>query len=392
MCGMLIMQKKLSLIRIVFEFYPLKGGSITHSSELAEKMNPFLAKQILFAPLWRGNIIDDFPFSVIRIKLSKLCEVINFNPLTIFIYSLNVTKEMSNLIRKNHFDVVHVHGTLLGAFMKLFMTLFRIKIPLVVMAHGWYPLRARSFGVTYFIEKFMIFLFPPNYFILLDDGTEINELIKILRTNDTPYEIVHHAIDTNFYAQINNNLVKRNDFKILFPHRPIAVKKPELALSIFKKFYDLVGQKNIKLVFLAAKKSHDLQKLVNKYDLDNYVEFEDEQDKQGIKKEFDVCDVVIGTSLESNTGRAIQEAMACEKPVIVFNNGGISDLIESMKEGILVDPGDIDEFVQSILLLYRNPSLRVKLGKNARLKILEKRAWNARIETELSIYEKLIDK
>ena len=80
--------------------------------------------------------------------------------------------------------------------------------------------------------------------------------------------------------------------------------------------------------------------------------------------------------------------MACEKPVVVFNNNGnMSNLINNMENGILIDSGNIDDFVESLLLLYHNPNLRSKIGINARKMILENRSWERRIKKELSVYQ-----
>lgn len=384
------MLEKISLIRIVYEFYPLKGGSITHICELSEKINPYLEKQVVLAPFFNENVLDNFPFSVIRIRSNKIKNILNFNPLKIMLYSINVTKEISKLSKLDCFDVIHAHGVLLGSFTRLFMILFRVKIPLITMIHGWYSRRARSFGVTYFFEKKLLCLFPPSYVILLDDGTEIKEIEQVLQKNNTPYKIVYHGIDTNFYGP--SNFLKGNDiFYILFPHRPISVKRPDLAIEIFNKFFENLGQKDVKLIFLAAQGSYNLKKIVSDYSLENFVEFVEEQDKDGVKQYLDICDVVIGTSLESNTGRAIQEAMACGKSIIVFNNGGISNLIENGEDGILIEPGNLDEFARALLLLYQNPELRIKLGKKACNKISEKRTWDTRIKEELSIYNNLVN-
>ncbi len=62
-----------------------------------------------------------------------------------------------------------------------------------------------------------------------------------------------------------------------------------------------------------------------------------------------------------------------------------------MENGILVEPGDTDGFVDALELLYHNPELRNELGRKARETIIEKRNWDKRIKKELSVYEQIID-
>ena len=390
------MNKKVSVLRVVFGFYPFVGGSITHITELSEKIDAHLNKQVIIAPLFDEKACNkEFPFNICWVKWRKIFNLITFNPFKLFIYSFLAIRKVSQLTQKDHFDFIHVHGLLEGLYINILKKLFNIQLPLVIMVHGWYPRKAVSFGVSYHLGKILLSLFPPDYLILLDDGTKINELENILVKNSTPYKVVYHAIDTDFYKPETNKV--DDCFKVLFPHRPIKVKKPDVALLIFKNFVESIffditkTNGNIQLIFLAAKDSNDLIEKVHNYNLCSLVDFVDKQDKNGIKKYFNYCDVVIGTSLESNMGRSIQEAMACEKPIIAFNTYRISDLIENMVDGILIEQGNMNDFVRSLVMLYQNPKIRIDLGKNARNKILLKRTWEARITDELSVYKYLIE-
>ena len=47
-------------------------------------------------------------------------------------------------------------------------------------------------------------------------------------------------------------------------------------------------------------------------------------------------------------GRVIVEAMACGKPVIASQTGGIPELIEDGQDGILVPPGDVQALAQAM--------------------------------------------
>jgi glycosyltransferase involved in cell wall biosynthesis len=61
-----------------------------------------------------------------------------------------------------------------------------------------------------------------------------------------------------------------------------------------------------------------------------------------------------------------------------------------MKNGLLVKPGDIADFAKKLKVLYENPDLRAKLGRNARETIIKERSWDTRIKKELEVYEKVL--
>ncbi len=98
------------------------------------------------------------------------------------------------------------------------------------------------------------------------------------------------------------------------------------------------------------------------------------------------ADVVVATSLESNMNFSTHEAMACGKPVVTFDCGGISSLITDMEDGVLVKTGDTEAFAESLYLLYTNKDLKEEIGAKARDRILTSRNWNARLRRELETY------
>ena len=61
------------------------------------------------------------------------------------------------------------------------------------------------------------------------------------------------------------------------------------------------------------------------------------------------------------------EAMACGKPIIGSNVGGIPDMIRDNFNGFLVNPNDSADLVNKILDLYRNPDLLLKFGGRCRV-------------------------
>ncbi|MEE9288931.1 MAG: glycosyltransferase family 4 protein [Bacteroidota bacterium] len=59
---------------------------------------------------------------------------------------------------------------------------------------------------------------------------------------------------------------------------------------------------------------------------------------------------------------SILEAMACERPVISTRVGGVVEVLEDRKRGILVDPHDVSGLISAIEMLKRNPRKAVDMG------------------------------
>lgn len=84
---------------------------------------------------------------------------------------------------------------------------------------------------------------------------------------------------------------------------------------------------------------------------------------------FVAGDILVHPSINEVLPLAICEACYCGMPVIASNLDGIPELITSEKEGLLVDPLNLDCVVDAMTRLAVSPELRARLGANARQKI-----------------------
>ena len=88
-------------------------------------------------------------------------------------------------------------------------------------------------------------------------------------------------------------------------------------------------------------------------------------------------------------GMPIIEAMACGLPVIATRGGGIPEIVEDAKTGILVQRGDAGSLAKALVLLIRNPSLRASIGSAGRQRVFERFTWDRISEDLVSIYSGL---
>jgi glycosyltransferase involved in cell wall biosynthesis len=65
----------------------------------------------------------------------------------------------------------------------------------------------------------------------------------------------------------------------------------------------------------------------------------------------------------------ILEALATPLPVVASNVGGIPEVIEDGKQGLLFRPGDVEGLAERLLRLARDPALSKALAENARERV-----------------------
>jgi glycosyltransferase involved in cell wall biosynthesis len=93
---------------------------------------------------------------------------------------------------------------------------------------------------------------------------------------------------------------------------------------------------------------------------------------------------VLPTSKEA-LSIATLEALSAGLPVVAMNHGGVGDIVEDGREGFLV--ADSDEFVERIVELVRDATLRQRMAEAGRARVA-KFGWDAVIARHLDIYGK----
>jgi glycosyltransferase involved in cell wall biosynthesis len=83
------------------------------------------------------------------------------------------------------------------------------------------------------------------------------------------------------------------------------------------------------------------------------------------------------------------EAMACKKPLVVFDSPFTREFILNMRNGVMAKSGDAKDLSEKISLLLRNEDLRREIGKNAYDFVNTKHDWNVLVDQYLKIYESL---
>ena len=77
-------------------------------------------------------------------------------------------------------------------------------------------------------------------------------------------------------------------------------------------------------------------------------------------------DLAIFPSLADSFCLAAVEAMSCGLPVIASAVGGVQEIIDEGRSGLLVTPEDPEALAEALTRLCRDPSLRQELSRNAR--------------------------
>ena len=187
-------------------------------------------------------------------------------------------------------------------------------------------------------------------------------------------EVLYNGIAVNKFRALN---VKRSDNSIMFVGRYIERKGIEELLKAAAKLPDF------NFIFVGKGPLDSLINLPNTKDLG----FVERDDLVGLYNQATIC--VFPSRFEA-FGNVCLEAMSCGAPVIVTNTG-FSEYVEHGVDGLIVEPGNVEQLKDSIVKLMKNSKLRNFLGKNARTKAL-KFDLRLAIKKYESFYEKAVVK
>lgn len=85
------------------------------------------------------------------------------------------------------------------------------------------------------------------------------------------------------------------------------------------------------------------------------------------------CDALVHCSVLSEPfGRVVVEGMATGRPVVAVNTGGVTEIIEDHRTGLLVPPGDAPALIQALHRLEADPTWTKRLGEAGRADVMER--------------------
>jgi len=87
--------------------------------------------------------------------------------------------------------------------------------------------------------------------------------------------------------------------------------------------------------------------------------------------------------------RVVLEAMALGKPVVATQTGGLPELIDGGRNGILAPPRDVDGLAEGVVSLLLDPDLACKMGRAARERVEERFSLTKHVEAVTQLYNEL---
>lgn len=267
---------------------------------------------------------------------------------------------------------------------------FKNKIP--VLFRGDSTLLDETPGLKKIIRRiFLKYIYSHvNYALYVGENNKQYFLAHGLK--ETQLVFAPHAVDNDRFTsdrydekvKLTKDSLQLNDcFTILFAGKLEAKKNPEFLLKLANTLTDS------KYRFLIVGNGEMEQSLKISAINDKRIIFLDFQNQQEMPVIYRLCDVFVLPSRgpQETWGLAINEAMACSKPIITTNKTGCTqDLING--NGIVIDPDDINAAAEYICRLSADPKYYFEQSETSN-KIIAPYSYTAIIKNIVELLKRI---
>jgi N-acetyl-alpha-D-glucosaminyl L-malate synthase BshA len=356
--------KALRPLRIGITCYPTYGGSGVVATELGIELAA------------RGHDIH-FITSSQPFRLTGREHNIHFHQVEIFNYplfehppyDLALATRMAEVAEFYSLDLLHVHYAIphsISAYLARQMLIGRgLRVPFITTLHGT--------DIT-LVGLDRSYLPITRFGIEASDGvTAISEHLRE-RTHkafkiDTPIEVIRNFVNCDVYVR-KPALVAEMRPQFAAPGESLLVHlsnfRPVKRVTDVVETFALVARAlpaRLMLIGDGPDRS-TAEYLARKLGVADRIHFLGKQDN--VNELLPCADLMLMPSEMESFGLAALEAMACSVPAIATRVGGVPELIDSGKDGILCEVGEVDAMAEAAIALLRDPAALAAMALAAR--------------------------
>jgi glycosyltransferase involved in cell wall biosynthesis len=208
--------------------------------------------------------------------------------------------------------------------------------------------------------------------------------------NPKEIEVVPWGINSShFYPKVRHN--NQKVIKLGFAKKLHKLSGPDVALKAFKYACERFNNKLLLRIAGDGPMISHLKNEAAKMGIADHIEWIGWlASTKSLREFYQSIDVFLMPSRRESYGVAALEAGASGLPVVASNFGGIPEIVIHGETGLLVTSENWVEFGEAILTLAKNQELRIKMGRNARLRAENEFNWDFSLSKMVKIYNQLI--
>lgn len=292
---------------------------------------------------------------------------------------------LKKAIKKFKPDVLHAHyATSYG----LVGALSGFK-PYVISAWGTDVMKFPQKG---FINKSILSYNLRSAQAICATSHTIEEYLKPVTTKNI--DVIPFGVDVNVFCFKTVNKIFDTDAFVIGCIKALEkLYNIDVLMQAFHQLKQKYPTRSLKLLIIGeGSEKQNLEQQAQALDLQQDVVFTGRIAFNEVANYFNQIDVLANISDYESFGVSVIEAMACEKPVIATNTGGLKEIIENSTFGSLVEVGNVEQTTHEMEKYLLDSVLKERVGKAAREKVIEKYNWTNNIKQMIDVYSQLTKK
>jgi glycosyltransferase involved in cell wall biosynthesis len=337
------------------------------------------------------------------------------------IYNVQARKNLEKLIEDFKPDIVHLHNTYHQLSPSIIMALKKYRIPMVMTLHD-YKLISPSYNLYVrgqIWEKSKDHKYYRCFTNKCVKNSYLKSAISALEAYFLKFSEIYYNID--LFISPSQFLIKKfREFgfrkDIIHLPNPLMddlVIAPEKTQGVgdyrYFLYYGRLGEekgiKDLIQAFISVKnkiklvvagtgpQEKELIEIVKMNGLESDVLFVGFQEGEALWGLVEAAEfIVVPSNCYENSPYTVLEAMSLQKAVISSDIGGLPEMIEHGKNGLLYKYKDIEKLSQIIDFMIAHPGISREMGQQAQKTIIEKHSKDYYYKTLIKIYEFVIAK
>lgn len=290
---------------------------------------------------------------------------------------------IKNVIKKFNPHILHSH--------------YASSYGLLGALSGFHPFIVSVWGsdVFSFPNKSILHKTILKYVLKKADVVTSTSLImakETMKYTNKNIKVIPFGVDLEVFTPMKvNNLFDEKDI-VIGTIKSLEEKYGiEYLIRAFKFLVDKYPHLPLKLLIVGGGSlENSLKNIVKKLGIENKTIFTGRVPFSEVPKYHNLLSVFVAISDSESFGVAVVEAMACEKPVVVSNVGGLPEVVENDITGFIVPPRNPEKTAEAIEKLILDEQLRLKMGKAGRERVIKLYDWNKNVEEMIKIYNKIL--
>lgn len=306
-------------------------------------------EQSLLCPI-ESDIYKKVKSKELKIDVFCASKSINLDPR--FLYKI------FSVVKNKKIDIIHVHDPDAHSLVILAIDFFMLKAKVILHKKTIFPIKEKKYSIYKYNHPSI------KHIICVSEASKQSIKSKI---KSIPISVIYDAIKLKSFSKEKNN---HFFFTVLNVANHTRHKNLFTLLEVANV---CINEKNLPFKFIQVGHGKLMQSLIDKRNELNLSDnFEFKGFVNNVEDLFCESDAFIFTSVREGLGVSLLEAIQYKLPIISSSSGGIPEVIENEKEGLLCEFDDISSYVENLIKIYQSKELVTTLTTNAINKIEKK--------------------